>query len=115
MASPQGRVDAAAERGEDAQPPIAQLVAEALDDDGAVGGEGAGGFLFVLQVSEQVRRQRSRSCEALRRASATDAWSGSPSISRRTGPARAELDRPADRIAVPERQLARARRERGKR
>ena len=51
--APRG-VDPAAERGEDHQPPVAQLVPEALDDDAAVRGEGAGGGALVLDVGEEV-------------------------------------------------------------
>ena len=48
------RVDAAAERRQQAQPPVAELVAEALDDDALVGRQGAGRLALVLEVREQV-------------------------------------------------------------
>ena len=42
-----GNVDAAAEGREDADAPVAELVAAALDDDGAVVGDRAGGCFLV--------------------------------------------------------------------
>ena len=49
------RVHAAAERREDAEPPVADLVAEALDDDRAVGRDGAGRAFLLAQERQQVR------------------------------------------------------------
>ena len=49
-----GGVHAAAVRGEDAQPPVADLVAEALDHDRAVARHDAGGVLLLAQEREQV-------------------------------------------------------------
>ncbi len=43
-----------AERREDGDPPVAELVAEPLDDDGAVVGHVAGGLALLAQVAEQV-------------------------------------------------------------
>src|SRR5918996_373456 len=48
------RVHPPAEGREDAEAPVADLVAEALDDDGAVRGKGAGGLLLLAQEGEQV-------------------------------------------------------------
>ena len=45
-------VDARPERREEADPPVAQLVAEALDDDRPVGRHGAGGRLLLGHVVE---------------------------------------------------------------
>ena len=53
---PPGRVDTAAERREDAQPPVADLVAEALDDDRLVGGDNPGRRLLLAQVGDEVLR-----------------------------------------------------------
>jgi hypothetical protein len=47
-------VDPAAERGQQAEPPVAQLVAEALDHDPLVGRQDAGRVAFVVEVGEQV-------------------------------------------------------------
>ena len=49
-----GGVDRCAERAEDAHPPVADLVAEALDDDRAVIGHGAGGRRLLGQVESDV-------------------------------------------------------------
>jgi hypothetical protein len=49
-------VDASTERRQHAQPPVADLVAEALDDDGAVGRQDTGRLLLLVQVVEQVAR-----------------------------------------------------------
>ena len=49
-----GNVDAAAEGREDADAPVAQFVAAALDDDGAVVGHCAGGGFLIGEELEQV-------------------------------------------------------------
>ena len=49
-----GGVDAAAEGREDAEAPVADLVAEALDDDRLVGGDDAGRLLLLAQVGDEV-------------------------------------------------------------
>ena len=49
-------VDGRAERAEDADPPVADLVAEALDDDRAVVGHDAGGLGLLVEVLQQVGR-----------------------------------------------------------
>ena len=49
-----GGVDAAAEGREDAEPPVADLVAEALDHDRLVGGDDAGRRLLLAQVGDEV-------------------------------------------------------------
>ena len=51
-----GGVDAAAVGREHAQAPVADLVAEALDDDGAVARHDARGLLLLAQEGEQVLR-----------------------------------------------------------
>ena len=48
------RVDLGAERREHADPPVADLVAEPLDDDRAVVGDRAGGLGLLVEVGEQV-------------------------------------------------------------
>ncbi len=47
-------MDAAAEWGEDADPPVAQLVSAALDDYIPIVGDLPGGFLLVGQEAHQV-------------------------------------------------------------
>ena len=49
-------VHAPAVGGEHAQPPVADLVAEALEHDRALAGQHAGGGLLLAQVGEQVTR-----------------------------------------------------------
>ena len=49
-----GGVDAAAEGREDAEAPVADLVAEALDHDRLVGGDDAGRRLLLAQVGDEV-------------------------------------------------------------
>ena len=100
-------VDGRAERAEDAHPPVADLVAEALDDDRAV--------VRARRPSPRpVRRCTARGCSP-RTHRANSAWSsrsiaaaGSRSRISRTNPpsAAAQLQRAARTIAVPERHLA---------
>ena len=52
-----GGVDATAEGREHAQPPVADLVAEALDDDRPVRRHHAGGRLLFAQVFDEVARR----------------------------------------------------------
>ena len=88
------RVDAAAERREDADPPVADLVAEALDDDGAVGRDHAGGGLLVVEVVREVGgRQLVEVAE--------------PAGAGRLADGPAELVGPSDPVALPERHPAR--------
>ncbi len=51
------RVDAAAERAEDHEPPVAELVAEALDDEPPVGRQGARDLALLLDVRDEVVRR----------------------------------------------------------
>ena len=48
---------AGSEGRQDAEPPVADLVAEALDNDGAVGGESAGRSCLLAEELEQVLRR----------------------------------------------------------
>ena len=53
------RVHRRAERAEDAHPPVADLVAEAFDHDGAIVGHDTGGLGLLLEVQQHVvRRER---------------------------------------------------------
>ena len=94
-----GRVHAAAVGGQHADAPVADLVAEALDDDRAVAGHHARRRLLLAQVVEQVAGgQRVEVVVGLERGGVL-----------LDGPARegadglAELARPADGVAAPER------------
>ena len=98
---------------QDAQPPVAELVAEPLDDDPLVGREGAGRLALVVEIGEQV--VRGTLVEVVRLAQA--GGRGAPALLAAgevgfeladEGAQRPpELDRPPDRVALPERQLAR--------
>ena len=94
---------------EHAHPPVADLVAEALDDDGAVVGHDAGRLGLLVEVAartlpaaQRVEPVVGRAAARRRRAggsariSRTNAPSARPSSSGRPGP-----------VAVPERHLAR--------
>ena len=106
------RVDAAAERGQQAQPPVAQLVAEALDDDPPIGRQRARHLALVLEVHQQVvgrplvevmRLAQPGRCGSPARVAAGEV----PLQLADELPERpSELDRPADGVAVPERELA---------
>ena len=50
------RVDRRAERREDAHPPVADLVAEALDHDGAIVGDSARALRLLVEVLDEVGR-----------------------------------------------------------
>src|SRR5262249_22290652 len=100
-----GRVDAGAERGEQAHAPVAELVAEALDGEAVVGGQRADRLLLVGEVADQVRggalvepvlplQPRGRGVAA-RRHLADEGAESAP-----------ELDRPPRPLAAPERKLA---------
>ena len=100
------RVHPCAERREHADPPVAELVGEALDDDGAVVGDRAGGLDLLVEVGDEVARPRARRARSRPRRCAT-----ASSVVRRAqvageradGPA--QLDRAAGLVAVPERHL----------
>ena len=107
------RVDAATERRQQAEPPVAQLVAEALDDDPLVGRQCAGRLALVVEVGEQVGR--GALVEVVRLAQSggrgRPALLAARQVRLELADERAhrppELDRPPDRVAVPERELAR--------
>ena len=97
------RVHARAERGQHAHPPVAHLVAEPLDDDGAVVRDGAGRLHLLLEVGDEIRRrelvQAHVSAESLQRGLALRAAERAGERAHRT----AQLDRTAGLVAVPER------------
>ena len=103
LAQPRGerqrprRVHAAAERREDADAPVADLVAEALDDDRPVGRHRAGRACLLAQEREQVARRAL--VEVVLVARAARAPSSSPSADElargaRRSPRRARTGRP---------------------
>ena len=105
-------VDPAAERREQAQPPVAQLVAEALHDDPPVGRERAGRRPLVVEIGEQVVGRPFVEIVALAEPGRRDraALLAAGQVALELADERPErppqLDRPADGVAVPERQLA---------
>ena len=105
-------MDPAAERRQQHEPPVAELVAEALDDDPPVGRQGAGDLALVLEVGDEVLGREL--VEVVVRPQAVGrrlAPAGAPvevglDLADERAERPAELDRPADGVAVPERQLA---------
>ena len=97
------RVDAPAVRTEDAQAPVADLVPEALDDDGALARDDAGRLLLLAQELDQVRSSA--------RVEVVVALQGRRVLLDRPARERAdrlaELARAADAVALPERHRAR--------
>ena len=106
-------MDPAAERGQQAQAPVAELVAEPFDDDPLVGRQGAGRLALVVEVGEQVGGRAL--VEVVRLAQAGGRHRPALLAAGEVGLELAdegahrlpELERPPDGIAVPERQLAR--------
>ena len=98
------RVDLGAEGREDGQPPVPELVAEAFDDDLAVGGQqAAGGLLLLGDIGAQVAQgelvEIAVGGEGLVAAGGELAGEGPDS--------HAELVGASEGVAVPERHLAR--------
>src|SRR5207237_7203069 len=52
----QRRVDAAAKGAQDDHPPVAELVAEPLDDDPAIGRQRAGDLALLVEVGDEIAR-----------------------------------------------------------
>ena len=100
-------MDAAAERREDADAPVAQLVAAALDEDRAVVGDDAGGRHLIGEVAQQVLGGLGVEIvvahEALDRRRRRHGDQRAHELA--DGPA--ELERTADGVGLPERHLAR--------
>ena len=99
---PPGRVHAAAVGGEDAQAPVADLVAEALDDDRALARDDARRLLLLAQEREQVAgRLLVEVVVALERLGVLVDGPAGERADRL-----AELARAPDRVALPERHRA---------
>ena len=97
-----GGVHAAAIGGEDAQAPVADLVAEALDHDRPVAGHDAGRGLLLAQEGEQVlRRER---IEVVALGERVRVLLDGPAAER--ADRLAQLLRPPDGVALPERHRA---------
>ena len=100
-----GGVHPRAEGREHAEPPVADLVAEALDDDRAVGGQDAGRDLLLAQVVDQRARGALvagvEAGQALHRALVVERRE----LALQAADGAAELDRPPGLLALPERHL----------
>ena len=101
------RVHPGAERREDAHPPVADLVAEALDDDGSVGRNGAGRLLLVAQERDQVPRGLLVERMLLGQPLECLLLGERGQLARRLADRLAELVRPPGTLALPERDQAR--------
>src|SRR5204863_7304902 len=101
------------ERRQEHEPPVAELVAESLDDDPPVGRQGAGRVALVLEVRDEVLgRQRIEVMALPEPVEDGGPAAGTPGqVGLGCGDELAErptqLDWPADRVAVPPWQLAR--------
>ncbi len=106
------RVDAAAEWGQQAQPPVAELVPEPLDHDPPVGRQGASHVALVLEVGDEVLGRQRIEIVALakpgedRRPSARAPAEIRLDLGDERAERTAKLDRPTDGVTVPERELA---------
>ena len=87
-------VDAPAERREDAHAPVADLVAEPLDDDRAVGRDDARRGLLVVEIGREVARRQLVEVPE-------------PARPRRLAHGPPQLVRPPDAVALPERHAPR--------
>ncbi len=118
LAQPRGdrhrprRVHAAAERREDADAPVADLVAEALDDDRAVGRHGAGRVGLLAEEGEQVARRTLVEEELLAQPLRRLRLRERRELARGGADLLAELVGPADPLALPERHRTRQARRR---
>ncbi len=95
-----GCVHASTERRVDGHAPVAELVAEALDDDGAVIGKDARRGPLLGEVGDEVVRRPCVKAAGLESASqGVGIGAGAQELPERAS----ELDRAADRVSVPER------------
>ncbi len=99
------RVHLGAEGGVHDDPPVAELVAEALDHDGAVVGQVAGGRALLAQVPDQVVGGPAVE-PAGRQALASGVVGQGVDLADELAHGAAQLERTALLVAVPERELA---------
>ena len=100
---PPRRVHPAAERGQDADAPVADLVAEALDHDRAVGGDDAGRGGLLAQEGEQVLGRARVEVVVVAQVLERALVAAGDQLPRGAADLLAELERPADAFALPER------------
>ena len=98
-----GRMDASPERRQHRQPPIAELIPEALDHDGAVGRHRSSGLNLVREVIEQVAGRPIIEARALLQSSDGGVGLHRGQLAHRRAHGASDLYRPAQRVAVPER------------
>ena len=103
---------AAAERGQDADAPVADLVAEALDDDRPVGGDDPGRGLLLAEERDEVPRGERVEAVVLLDASDRRVVGESRQLARGLADLLAELGGPPHSLAFPERGDARGARRR---
>ena len=101
------RVHAAAERREDAEPPVADLVAEPLHHDRPVGREDTGRLLLLAQVGEQVAGGPLVEPMPARQSGEGLVVGQRDQLARRAADRLAELVRTPRPLALPERDRAR--------
>ena len=108
------RVDAGTERRQDAEAPVADLVAEPLDDNGAVGGDDSRiGRCLVTKVRQEVLRSERTQVIVLGEARERLAVCEGDDLAGRTSDLLAQLERAADALSLPERDGARSSGRRG--
>ncbi len=106
------RVDALAERRQQAYPPVADLVGEAFDHDRAVVGDGAGRLALVLEVRRQVLGGELVQAELGPQPADGDVVLRRRELAGGCADRASELERAPGLVAVPERHLARLARRR---
>jgi hypothetical protein len=92
---------------QDAHPPVADLVAEALDHDRAVVGHRAGGVALLVEVGDQVGRGPVVEPVPFAQAGRRLGRRHPPQLAHQRPQRPAQLERAARAVAVPERHLAR--------
>ena len=101
------RVDAAAPRREDADAPVAQLVAHAFDDDGGGVGDGAGGGRLIAEILKQVLGGAGiEVVVAGERVNRRGRWQADEVV-HQPADCQSQFERPAGPVAFPERHLPR--------
>ena len=101
-----GRVDPAAEWSEDADAPVAQFIADALDDDVAVVGNDGGCDLLVRQILHQVLRGSGLQVVGFDQGGDPDRPRHLAQLTHQGPDAPAKLHRASGAVSVPERHLA---------
>src|SRR6266851_7120035 len=88
-------------------PPVADLVAKALDDDSAIVGHGSCGGCLLVEISEQVLDRPVVEAGTLAQPFLRGRRIGAPQLANHLAKREAELGRAAGRVRLPESELAR--------